>query len=188
MLTKTRDTIILSGLVLLLALLMSWLSTYINHHNRQTRFRHNMTIYTDDKNIGHYQLTPEQSSNGSDFQIQIFSQDLLDSDMKTIIGHNEGYCIGNKLSSFSRDGKDIGQPADGNNNQFSHCNLTLVFDNTSRLHGRLFITSRDTAKTNSTLAIIGGTEDFQGVTGTMAITPITLDDSGILFRQVLSFK
>lgn len=117
----------------------------------------------------------------------VFDQKLLDATAENIIGRNAGFCIRTDPGTPDFSSTDHpGLPDDPDNN-YGQCTWTLDFYEHSGYTGSLTVSGREADLGTSTIAIIGGTGDFIGVTGVMLSTPLPQTE-GILFRQELIFK
>lgn len=117
--------------------------------------------------------------------IFVFDQHLLAADAKTIIGRNAGYCIRTDPGAPDFSATDHPGLADDPHNNYGQCSWTLVFTKHSGYAGSITVAGREAELGASEVAIVGGTGDFAGASGTLMTTPLPQEPEGVLFLQEL---
>lgn len=118
--------------------------------------------------------------------IFVFDQQLLAANAKTIIGRNAGYCIRTDPGAPDFSGPDHPELADDPQNNYGQCSWTLSFTANSSYVGSITVSGREADLGTSVVAIVGGTGDFAGASGTLSTTPLPQEPEGVLFLQELN--
>lgn len=118
----------------------------------------------------------------------VFDQKLLAADAQTVIGRNAGFCIRTDPGAPDFSGTDHPDLPDDPNNNYGQCNWTLTFSADSGYQGSITVSGREADLGESTVAIVGGSGDFTGVSGVLISTPMPQPGNGVLFRQELRFS
>lgn len=148
-----------------------------------------LVTYADGRSGGGIrQLAATDDGLDSAGDIFVFDQQLLAADAKTIIGRNAGYCVRTDPGAPDFSGTDHpGLPDDPHNN-YGQCSWTLSFSESSSYAGSITVSGREADLGTSVVAILGGSGDFAGASGTLSTTPIPQEPEGVLFRQELVIK
>ncbi len=120
--------------------------------------------------------------------IFVFDQQLLAADGKTIIGRNAGYCVRTDPGAPDFSSTDHPELADDPHNNYGQCSWTLSFSGNSSYTGAITVSGREADLGTSVVAIVGGTGDFAGASGTLSTTPLPQEPEGVLFLQELDIN
>jgi hypothetical protein len=148
-----------------------------------------LVTYADGRSGGGIrQLAATDDGLDSAGDIFVFDQQLLAADAKTIIGRNAGYCVRTDPGAPDFSGTDHPDLSDDPHNNYGQCSWTLSFSESSNYAGSITVSGREADLGTSVVAIVGGSGDFAGASGTLSTTPITQEPEGVLFRQELVIK